>query len=201
MQCRRRNFRGRKHESSQATGIESLYSRALAVAREQGALFTQRLAQRRDVHPQARFLDNRRWPYVGNQLIPADHLAGTFDERDQELQRPAAKPHRLVVFQQQLLTWDQPERAERQCLFRRHRPNATQSGSTANLPEPEPTSGRAAFVLQISRVVSSQRGDEARLADDIECHLCVNRRKDSLDGRHGPAVDDVFGAGDGTGAR
>ncbi len=56
-----------------------------------GAAVPKRLAQRGDMDPKRSLIDDRIGPGAGDQLILADRLAGAFDERDEDVQGPAAE--------------------------------------------------------------------------------------------------------------
>jgi hypothetical protein len=51
----------------------------------------QRLAQRGDMHPQRVLRNDRLRPGAGDELVVADRLAGAFNERDEDVQSPAAE--------------------------------------------------------------------------------------------------------------
>ncbi|MER8479210.1 hypothetical protein NKH43_25680 [Mesorhizobium sp. M1163] len=70
-------------------------------------------AQRCHVDPDARFIDDYALPYEIKQLVPADNVAGTLYQGDQEIQRTGSDPHRLAIPQQQPAGNIQAEAAER----------------------------------------------------------------------------------------
>jgi hypothetical protein len=78
---------------------------ALAVA--EGA------AQRADLNPQIRFLDERLRPSPSYQFLFADYLAAAFDQSSQDVEGAAAEPHRPVVLEQETLLCKELERAKR----------------------------------------------------------------------------------------
>ncbi|WP_280152068.1 hypothetical protein [Piscinibacter sp. XHJ-5] len=80
---------------------------------------SERLAQRRNVRPQAGFLDDGLGPYAGVELFPADHFARSFHQCRQQVECTAAQAHRHAVIQQQSLRPQQLERAEGQRMLGR----------------------------------------------------------------------------------
>jgi hypothetical protein len=70
-------------------------------------------AQSADLNLQIRFLDERLRPRSGYQFALADHLAGAFDQRSQDLEGAAAEPHGPIALKQEPLRRKQPERAKR----------------------------------------------------------------------------------------
>ena len=71
-----------------------------------------RLAQRGEMRPQSALIDDRVGPGASDQTIFVDRLAGTFNERDQNIQCAAAEAQRVSVVEQQSLRGDQPERSK-----------------------------------------------------------------------------------------
>jgi hypothetical protein len=79
----------------------------------------QRSAQRGDMNPDARFLDDGVRPHPRKQLLFADHFAGLLDQSDQDVARAAAKTHGGVALEKEALRRKQAKRPEANDLFHR----------------------------------------------------------------------------------
>ena len=96
---------------------------AVAPARDIGdvplsrAAIAKRLAQGGDVDPQSVLLDDRVRPGASDELVLADRLAGAFNQRDENVQRPAAEAQRLSVLEQHALGGNEAKRAEGEGFF------------------------------------------------------------------------------------
>ncbi|MNN26564.1 hypothetical protein D3C81_1400710 [compost metagenome] len=64
---------------------------------------TQGTPERGDVHAQVDFLDHRRWPNQGNQLLLPDHSPGTLDQHLQNIQRTTTHAQRPISVEYQPL--------------------------------------------------------------------------------------------------
>jgi hypothetical protein len=64
------------------------------------------------MNPERIFIDEGVWPDARDQLVLADDFAGAFDQRGQDIERPATEANRLFTLQQQLLRRKKPKRAE-----------------------------------------------------------------------------------------
>src|SRR5215471_4212910 len=97
------------------------------------AAIAQRLAERGDMNPQSPLVDNRIGPGAGDEFVLADRFAGAFDQRYQNIQRPAAEAQRFPVFEQHSLCRDQPQRPEdeRLVIHRETSPRVSSSIRTA----------------------------------------------------------------------
>jgi hypothetical protein len=62
-------------------------------------------------------------PGSGDQLLLADHLAGKFDERAQDVKGAADEPHRLVALEEEPLLRQQVKGPEGDRAFGRDRIN------------------------------------------------------------------------------
>jgi hypothetical protein len=60
-------------------------------------------AQGTDLYLQVRFFDKSLWPCSGDQFLFADYLAGTLDERGQDVKGATAEPHRPASLEQEPL--------------------------------------------------------------------------------------------------
>jgi len=107
-----------RNVSSRRTGVTKLQPRS-------GTVMTLRLppspskdaAQGAHLNLQVRFFDECLRPGFGDQLLFADHLAGAFDQRGQNVKSAAAHPHRLVALEQEPLRCKEPVRAKRDRVF------------------------------------------------------------------------------------
>jgi hypothetical protein len=88
------------------------------------------------VDPQAGFLDDRHRPHARFQLFAADDIAGTLRQRDQQIERAAAEPHRHAVFQQQPFGPQQLEGAEGQRMLDGYRAAVVFSEVSTGVPRP-----------------------------------------------------------------
>jgi hypothetical protein len=70
------------------------------------------LAERADIDPQVRLLDEGPGPDYRDQLLLGDHFPGAGYEGDEDVQGAAADPNRLAVAQQQALRTVERERTE-----------------------------------------------------------------------------------------
>jgi hypothetical protein len=77
-----------------------------------GLAVAQRLAERADVHLEIGLLDERARPDAREEILLADNLVGALDQRDQDVERPAAEPKGRVALQQHALRRKKPERPE-----------------------------------------------------------------------------------------
>src|SRR3569833_4588632 len=68
-------------------------------------VFTQDLAQRRNVNAQRSLLDNCLGPHPLDELVLAHYRARAFDQADEDFARAAAQPHRPVAAQEDPLSW------------------------------------------------------------------------------------------------
>jgi len=67
--------------------------------------------------PQRSLIDDSIWPGTGDQLILADDLAGALDQRDEDVESPAAEAERFSVLKQHTLSRNQVERSEGEAFF------------------------------------------------------------------------------------
>src|SRR5262249_4913391 len=74
----------------------------------------ERPAQSGDMDPETALFDESAGPNAGGQLVFADEFTGMLDEHRQNIERAASKAHGLLVFQQNLSPWKQPEAPERE---------------------------------------------------------------------------------------
>ena len=72
-------------------------------------------AQPRDLDAQAAFLDDHAWPDAREEIPLAHHLAGTLDERDQDVELAGTDRDRRIALQKQALGSEKPERPELPC--------------------------------------------------------------------------------------
>jgi hypothetical protein len=70
--------------------------------------------QRADLDLQIGLFDERLRPRSGNQLLLGDNLTRALDKSRQDIEGPAAEPHRLIAFKEKALRCKQPERAKRE---------------------------------------------------------------------------------------
>ena len=73
------------------------YIRNVAVA---GSAVAQDLAKGTNMDPEIGLLDEGAWPDTGQQLILADKLSSSLDQRDQDIERTTTQTKRLVGFEQ-----------------------------------------------------------------------------------------------------
>jgi hypothetical protein len=69
-------------------------------------------AKRRDVNAKISLFDERVRPHSGDQLLLANHFTWTLGESDQNIQRTAAEPHGLAIFQKKLTRRNKPKGPE-----------------------------------------------------------------------------------------
>ena len=69
------------------------------------------------MNPQRALINDRIGPGARYQLILADRLAGAFNQRDENVQRPAAEAQRLSVLEQHALSGNQAKRSESEGFF------------------------------------------------------------------------------------
>ncbi len=67
--------------------------------------------------PQRVVLDDRARPGASDQLFLADPLAGAFNQRDENVQRPTTEAQRLSVLEQHALSGNQAKRSEGEGFF------------------------------------------------------------------------------------
>jgi len=84
-----------------------------------GASIAQRPPQGADLEFEISLLDNGAPPHAGDQLVLADQLPRALDQSGQNIKRAAAHTHRVIVFEQKSLCWNQAEGAERDRAFGR----------------------------------------------------------------------------------
>ena len=73
------------------------YIRNVAVA---GSAVAQDLAKGTNMDPEIGLLDKGAWPDTGHQLILADKLSSSLDQRDQDVERATTRAKRLVALEQ-----------------------------------------------------------------------------------------------------
>jgi hypothetical protein len=69
----------------------------------------QRFAQRRDMDAQGTLVDKRVGPDAVDQLVLQDGFAGTFNQGDQDLERPTTQPYRALLLEQQVFRRMKPK--------------------------------------------------------------------------------------------
>ena len=80
--------------------------------------FAERLAQRCDVHPQTRFLDDGLLPDAGLEFGAGQDLAGAVHEQLQQVERTAAESDRLIALEELPFAGEEPKAAERERVDR-----------------------------------------------------------------------------------
>src|SRR6516162_2482734 len=75
--------------------------------------FAQRATQCADIDLEIALFDNGVGPNARCQLVLADQLSRSLDQRSQDLQRAAAEMNDRFTFQQQMSRWMESERAKR----------------------------------------------------------------------------------------
>jgi hypothetical protein len=65
-----------------------------------GSAVAQDLAKGANVDPEIGFLDEGSWPDTGYQLILADKLSSSLDQRDQDVECATTQAKRLVALEQ-----------------------------------------------------------------------------------------------------
>src|SRR6516162_9139302 len=78
-----------------------------------GLAFAQRATQCADIDLEIALFDNGVGPNAGYELVPADQLSRSLDQRSQDLQGAAAETNERFAFQQQMSRWMEAERAKR----------------------------------------------------------------------------------------
>ena len=78
-----------------------------------GFLVTQRLAKSAHVEAQATLIDRHISPDFRKEVSLIDHLAGSFDQHDEDVQSPPTDAKRNAILLQQPFRWKQPERSKR----------------------------------------------------------------------------------------
>ena len=81
------------------------------------AAVAESLPQHRKMDAEVAFLDEGVGPDLPDQLVLDDQFAPRLDQRDQEIERPAAKPDRPVILKEQLLPRIEAEWPEGQALI------------------------------------------------------------------------------------
>src|SRR5207237_5150918 len=100
--------------------------------------------------PECGLFDDRFRPGPGNELLFRDRLAGTLDERDQNIERAAAEAQRFSVLEEDALSGDQTERSEGEGFFIHREAPSEASRLISRVekfhkrisPQPAPLSGR-----------------------------------------------------------
>jgi hypothetical protein len=108
--------------------------------------------QSADLDLQIGFFHERCWPGSGDQLLLADHLAGAFDQSGQDVEVAAAEPRWLVALEQETLCCKEPERAEREGVFRRCRLRISRVRHRSVRPKVvSPTAGQPSLCVPVER--------------------------------------------------